>query len=471
MLLLSLVAAATLGLSAALPGKSTLFTNHYGSPSQRDAHLRDATALNLVAAGVATATRLRVEYLANPLSIDVASPKFSWALSHPNRGELQTAYQIVVKTASAATVWDSGKVASNKTLNVVFGGSAMLASDSDYVWTVTFWDSLDTPSAPASASFSTALYNEAAWQGASWISSANSGANNTYRTQFTVGASAVIRARLYISAMGYGKTWINGRLTDDHELGQFTTFEQRVLYDVVDVTPFVDSGCNALGVMLGAGWWSEPSVNSGVRQFRLLLSVSTADGNTQYYPSAVGSGSPVDSSARSIAAVGGVSPLSFVATSGPVTSDNIYAGETYDGRIEAALGRWLYCGYTPTVPWAPAVQPAKTPTTLGSVISAHNVWIRTDREYTGIITQPGQNVYVYNFVQNMAAQVTLRVDDCPAGTVIKMSHSEILYPNGSVHNHYMPGAAMTGVYICAGTGGTETYSTMFVYYGSQVRGQ
>ena len=91
----------------------------------------------------------------------------------------------------------------------------------------------------------------------------------------------------------------------------------------------------------------------------------------------------------------------------------------------------------------------------------------TDREYTGIITQPGPGVYVYNFVQNMAAQITLRVSDCPAGTQIKMSHSEILYPNGSVHNHYEPGAHMTGIYICAGSGGVEVYNTMFTYYGSQ----
>lgn len=49
---------------------------------------------------------------------------------------------------------------------------------------------------------------------------------------------------------------------------------------------------------------------------------------------------------------------------------------------------------------------------------------------------------VYDFGQNMAGQVTLTVHDCPEGTVIVMRHGEILYPNGSVHNHYLPGASL-----------------------------
>ena len=58
------------------------------------------------------AVRLRTEYLENPISIDIPAPRFSWALSHPERGEFQTTYHIVVSTAPAvgnpAVVWDSG---------------------------------------------------------------------------------------------------------------------------------------------------------------------------------------------------------------------------------------------------------------------------------------------------------------------------------------------------------------------------
>lgn len=49
---------------------------------------------------------------------------------------------------------------------------------------------------------------------------------------------------------------------------------------------------------------------------------------------------------------------------------------------------------------------------------------------------------------------------------------EILYPNGSVHNHYAPGSMMQAWYTCAGSGGPETYTSLFTYYGfryAQVR--
>lgn len=100
---------------------------------QRAAWLLAAILVSVVAQGPHTANRLRVEYLESPLGIDVPSPRFSYALVHPSRGQSQTAYEIVVSSAGAV-VWDSGKVSSNETTNIAFGGS--LKSDTDYSWTV-----------------------------------------------------------------------------------------------------------------------------------------------------------------------------------------------------------------------------------------------------------------------------------------------------------------------------------------------
>ena len=130
-----------------------------------------------------------------------------------------------VQLTAAAQVWDSGAVASNRTLNVPYSGSA-LVSDSDYYWTVAWTNQAGTTSAPAKATFSTALLlrggssgGSADWHGAEWISSRGNGSLNTYRTEFNV-AGTPARARLYISGLGYAKTWLNGNLTDTHELGQ-----------------------------------------------------------------------------------------------------------------------------------------------------------------------------------------------------------------------------------------------------------
>ena len=52
----------------------------------------------------------------------------------------------------------------------------------------------------------------------------------------------------------------------------------------------------------------------------------------------------------------------------------------------------------------------------------------------------------------MAGQTTLKVEDCPAGTVITLIHNEILNPDGTVHRYL---ANMVGTYICGGGNGVD----------------
>jgi alpha-L-rhamnosidase len=395
------------------------------------------------------AYRLRVEYLENPISIDVVNPRFSYALQHPTRAQVQTAYHIVVKTLAGTTVWDTGLVNSNQTLNIPYAGTP-LVSDTDYTWTITWNDATGSSSIPTTGTFSTALFTVAAWQGAEWINSPPNGTLNTYRAEFNVPALP-IRARLYISGLGYHKSWLNGELVDNHELGQFVTFQQRVLYDVIDITSQIQVGCNALGIMLGHGWFSQPSVKAGDRQMRLLLSMTAADNSVTYLASMVNSGT---------------NAITFTATKGPVVDDDIYIGETFDGTIAASLEGWNKCGFSP-VPgtWVNAVAPAITPTTFGSLINSHNLPITTDKSFTVLeITQPLAGYYVFDFGQNMAGQTELFVQDCPPGTNITILHAEILHTDGTIFNNYLPDAPMTGQYICGGQA-SETYRTLFTYYG------
>ena len=72
-----------------------------------------------------TPERLRCEYRENPLGIDIAEPRLSWIVTSETRGQRQTAYQIQVAssmeklTTNDADRWDSGKVDSDATVNVV----------------------------------------------------------------------------------------------------------------------------------------------------------------------------------------------------------------------------------------------------------------------------------------------------------------------------------------------------------------
>lgn len=66
--------------------------------------------------------KLQVEYLTNPIGLDITAPRFSWQLASAERGVRQTAYQITVATDAACLnpVWTSGKVASDESLHICY---------------------------------------------------------------------------------------------------------------------------------------------------------------------------------------------------------------------------------------------------------------------------------------------------------------------------------------------------------------
>ncbi|AMV40676.1 alpha-L-rhamnosidase [Planctomyces sp. SH-PL62] len=117
---------------------------------------------------------LRVDAKVDPLGIDATNPRLSWILASSRRGEVQSAYQIVVATdeaklaADEGDLWDSGKVASDETTGVAYAG-APLKSGVRCVWKVRVWDKADVASGwSAPASWSMGLLDEADWK-AEWI--------------------------------------------------------------------------------------------------------------------------------------------------------------------------------------------------------------------------------------------------------------------------------------------------------------
>jgi len=77
---------------------------------------------------------LRCEYLTNPLGIDVARPRLSWVLESAGpagRGLKQSAYRVLAASskeilrAGTGNLWDSGKVTSDQSTQVVYGGKLL----------------------------------------------------------------------------------------------------------------------------------------------------------------------------------------------------------------------------------------------------------------------------------------------------------------------------------------------------------
>ena len=119
-----------------------------------------------------TVSDLKVCSFEEPLGVDI-TPAFSWTVTGTGWGEKQTAYRIVLSTteqkAAAGTgdVWDSGKVASDETVDIAYGGKA-LASRTAYYWRVTVWDAAGRTADSAPARFSTGVLQENEWKG-DWI--------------------------------------------------------------------------------------------------------------------------------------------------------------------------------------------------------------------------------------------------------------------------------------------------------------
>ncbi len=124
-------------------------------------------------AAVAT-KNLRCEYLSDPLGIDATSPRLSWILTSEQRSEKQTAYRVLVASSAkllsqnTGDLWDSGKVVSDETSQIVYSGSPLLSRQSCF-WKVQVWDRDGKPGAWSSvAQWHMGLLNPTDWN-AQWI--------------------------------------------------------------------------------------------------------------------------------------------------------------------------------------------------------------------------------------------------------------------------------------------------------------
>lgn len=133
--------------------------------------------LSLLSYSQSEITNLKVEYLTNPLGIDISAPRFSWQLvvEDNQRGYSQTAYQIMVVDERQVIVWDSGKILSDVSLGITYFGEPLMPT-MRYDYTITIWDNSNNK-VTNTAWFETGLLEtdpkSAAWNGAQWIGGAD----------------------------------------------------------------------------------------------------------------------------------------------------------------------------------------------------------------------------------------------------------------------------------------------------------
>jgi len=244
--------------------------------------------LSVVASG-ATGTAslsphsLRCEYLDDPLGIDVPQPRLSWTLVSSERGQRQSAYQVLVAgsserlAAGQGDLWDSGRVEGDETVLVPYAGRP-LASRQRCFWMVRVWDrDGHGPAESPPATWEMGLLAPRDWQPARWIAAARLeeepvNKSPTYRMPWLRRAFRVPkppdRARLYVTSLGYHNVYLNGRKVGDHLLDPMQSdHARRVFYVTHDVTKSIRQGENVLGAWLGKGWY----ITHGVEQPRPAL--------------------------------------------------------------------------------------------------------------------------------------------------------------------------------------------------------
>ena len=414
--------------------------------------------------GTLVPSKLRCEYLENPIGLDVDKPRFSWVDTSSERGQKQSAYQILVSStvenlaANRADIWNSGKVGSDETANIPYEGKTLSSGQIGY-WKVRVWDKSGKPAGVSEpATFEMGLLSDKDW-GGDWIAKTtdiNERPAPMFRREFKV-SGEIKSARLYICGLGYNEIELNGSKVGDRFLDPaFTRYDRRMLYVTHDVTDQLKAGENAIGVTLGHGWFNAQTIavwnleNAPWRaapKMILKLAIQYADGHQSVL----------------------VSDKSWKTSTGPIIFNSIYGGETYDARLEK-IG-WSTVGYDDSS-WED-VKVVKAPE--GKMVAQAMPPIRATATIKPVkITEPKPGVFIFDMGQNFAGHVNLTVSG-PAGTQVVMRHAELLHGDGTLDNddmskHVRRGGAdqpfQTDTYILKGEG-TETWHSRFTYHGFQ----
>lgn len=254
----------------------------------------------------------------------------------------------------------------------------------------------------------------------------------------------VRKATAYATALGLYELSLNGtRVGDDYFNPGWTDYNKRLQYQTYDVTDMLLQGDNAVGAVLGDGWYAGNVAHVGPQQYGSELSllfqlqIEYEDGTKERIAT--------DSSWRST-------------VSGPILSSDILMGELYDARKEIA--DWNRNGFDDSA-WSgvKTVKPA-----AGKLVAQLGPTVKATEELKPIaVTQPSPGTYIFDMGQNMVGWARLKVEG-PAGSKVKMRFGEMLQDDGTLYTENLRTALQTDEYILKG-GGPEQYEPNFTFHG------
>jgi alpha-L-rhamnosidase len=413
-----------------------------------------------------TPSQLKSEYLVNPLGLDMPRPRLSWVLESSRRGQFQTAYQISVATdskklaAGEGDCWDSGKVVSDRSVNIEYDGRDLESGETCY-WKVRSWD-IDDEAGPwsAPATFEMGLLESQDWTGG-WIAADDKEISSPLlRQEFLIDSSDIVRARAYVCGLGYFELYANGERVGDNVLAPATTYynndqpfklKDRVLYVVHDITEYLRSGANAVGLMLGHGWFSKESdipVSPWHRDEYGDRPVAIVQINIELG----------DGSSLSISTDG-----SWKTSSGPVRYNDYNHGETYDATQEQE--GWHEPGFDDSG-WASALS---VPGPAGVLTAQKLPPIRVVETLRAVDSWSlGEGVHVFDLGRSISGWVKLRVRG-DRGTVVTLRHAQTVFDDGRLdqrsNRSMRHPARQSDAYVLKGAPTAEVWEPRFTLHG------
>lgn len=406
---------------------------------------------------------LKCEHLQNPIGLDEPRPRFTWQVQSEQPGYLQDAFQLVVGTdeekvaSGTGNVWESGTVNSS-TIPAVYNGPD-LQPFTRYFWSVRVKENNSGWSDWSEAAFfETGMMDMANWKG-KWITDThdyNVKPAPYFRKEFSAGKK-IESARAYIAVAGLYELSINGQRIGNHRLDPtYTRFDRRNLYVTYDVTEKLQQGENAVGVMLGNGWYNHQSTAvwffdqapwRARPKFCMDLRITYSDGTTE----TISTGQD------------------WQTAHSPVIFNSIYTAEHYDARLEQP--GWNLPGFD-TEGWRNATN---TGAPSQNIVAQALHPIRNVTEIPAVeMKKQGENKWLFDFGRNMAGVTKMKVSG-PEGTTIRLKHVERLDSAGradmsNIDVHYRPtddsDPFQTDIFILSGNGEDE-FMPRFNYKGFQ----
>ncbi|XID94927.1 family 78 glycoside hydrolase catalytic domain [Paenibacillaceae bacterium WGS1546] len=413
---------------------------------------------------------LRCEYVVNPVAMDEKEPRLSWELQSSLRGQRQSAYRIIVaSTESLANqgigdCWDTGEVESDHTIQIVYEGKP-LQSFTTYYWKVWSWSAAGfVGESRETARWTTGILEAADWQ-ASWIEAPAELSAPLFRHAFRLpadGRAQTIRhAALYIASLGFYELYLNGRRVGDQVLSPVWSdcddrsirdtlypfdnqTQKRAYYMGFDVRHLLLRGDNAIGVMLGNGFYRqtertvEGRMTYGIPKLRVQLVVDYDDNRREIV------GSSCD----------------WQYAPGPIRYNNLFYGEQYDARKEQP--GWSRPSFS-AADWKRAL-PARPPTgnLSGQLCPPDRV---VDRRAPKEAFAMDKQRFICDFGQNLTGWLRI-VAEGERGSVIRMRFAENRDAHGELDFTSCGGEEQIqqDLYILSGNG-QETYEPRFVWHG------